>query len=333
MTQSDPLWRLLEDLAATPGLSDITFASDGRFTVRREGRLSVGLQPWLKDAWSATVQALGGVAGRSTWIAENGGRRLRVSHSRHRAGCSLSIRPIARALPTREELMLPYEVVRRFASLEGGLVLIAGPTGSGKTTTVSALLRERSRARGGKYITLEDPVEYLHSDGPQAFFEQRELGVDVSSYAEGLKEALHMNPDVIAVQEIRDGEAASTALSAALSGHLVVASMHAYSASTAAQRFLSILNPSMEDLGARDALACCLETVLVQRLMPGHGRLVPVFEIMNFRDDGGRLSSMERLLRCGNWNGLRQEMEVGRRAGMQTLEDALGQLRQEGLLA
>lgn len=336
MSSCDLAWNFLCELADAAGTSDITLASDGRVAVRRRGQLSVSQSPWLAEAWAEVRQTLLGISiqsQRSTRVCTApGGRRYRATWSAHSRGESLSLRPLALVVPTADELLLPATLLDYFVSLRGGLVLVAGPTGSGKTTTVAALLRARAGSVGGKYITLEDPVEHVHSDHETAFFEQRELGRDLVSYAAGVREALHMNPDVIAVQELRETAAAETALSAALSGHLVVASMHAFSASTTPQRFLALINPGMEDLGARDALASCLEAVVVQRLVPGYERMVPVFEIMLLRDGTGRSAAMERLLRQGNWPGLRQEIEVGGRIGMVAWDEALRRRREEGLI-
>ncbi len=336
MSNREHVWDFLEELAQRQGVSDITLSSDGRVAVRCRGQLSMRLAGSLGVEWTGLRSVVLGEAfgeGRRTCVCTSAsGRRFRATLSAHRRGESLSLRPLATAVPTADELLLSSSLLDYFSTLRGGLVLIAGPTGSGKTTTVSALLRARAERVGGKFITLEDPVEHVHVDNEGSFFEQRELGRDVASYAEGLREALHMNPDVIAVQEIRESAAAETALSAALSGHLVVASMHAFSASTTPQRFLAVINPGMEDLGARDALASCLEAVVVQRLVPGYERMVPVFEVMLLRDGSGRIAPMERLVRQGNWPGLRQEIEVGGRLGMMAWEDSLKRRRDEGLI-
>lgn len=336
MNMTEQFWAFIDELTAGGDVSDITLSSDGRVAVRQRGQLVLNKAEWLSAGWAAlhghaTSQST--KPGAATWVMNGpGGRRLRTTLSRHRKGASFSLRPLADLIPSPDSLLLPEALLDCFCTLRGGLVLVAGPTGSGKTTTVSALLKARAGRVGGKYVTLEDPVEHNHQDGDAAFFEQRELGRDVCSYAEGLREALHMNPDVIAVQEIREAEAAETALAAALSGHLVVASMHAFSASTTPQRFMAIINPGLEDLGARDALASCLEAVVVQRLVPGYDRMVPVFEILLFRDGTGRSAPMERLVRQGNWPALRQEIEVGGRLGMVSWEESLRRRKDEGLI-
>jgi len=333
MSEVFPLPALLEELCAPDGTSDITLLSDGRVGVRRNGRLVVKEMLAIRAGWESVLRSLGFAREGQTLVYEGeGGHRYRVTLARSQTGQSVAVRPLPLAARSSDELLLPGAFQDYFLGLRSGLVLVAGPTGSGKSTTIASLLDLRGRREGGKYVTLEDPVECLHQGGPQALFEQRELGACIGSYAEGLKQALHMNPDVISVQEVREQAAAETTLAAALSGHLVVASLHAFSAPTVPQRFLSILDPSMEDAGARDALASCLEAVLVQRLVAGFERMVPVFEIMLFRDGRERIRSMERLVRNANWAGLRQEIEVGARLGMTLWEDCLRTRVAEGLV-
>jgi len=328
-----PLPALLAELCASEGTSDVTLLSDGRVGVRRNGRLVVKDMPGIRAGWESLLGEMAfSREGQTLVYADPEARRYRVTLARSSSGQSVAVRPLPVSARSCDELLLPGAFIDFFVGLRSGLVLVAGPTGSGKSTTIASLLDLRGKRAGGKYVTLEDPVECLHMGGPNALFEQRELGSCIHSYAEGLKQALHMNPDVIAVQEVREQAAAETTLAAALSGHLVVASLHAFSAPTVPQRFLSILDPSMEDAGARDALASCLEAVLVQRLVPGFERMVPVFEIMLFRDGRERIRSMERLVRNGNWAGLRQEIEVGARLGMTLWEDNLRLRIAEGMV-
>ena len=339
MKSSWPLTSWLEEISAPADCTDITLTSEGRVAVRRRGQLTTTTLSALRLGWAEMVAAhyperpADGRRGMTKILTSPQGRRFRTALTRHQEGESLAVRPLGRTIPTPEELRLPDSLVTAFLRLRSGLFLVGGPTGSGKSSTVAALLRARSEAVGGKYVTIEDPVEYLHAGSAQALFEQRELGTSVVSYGDGLREALHMNPDVIAVQELREPAAAETALAAALSGHLVVASLHAFSAATAPQRYLSLLGTAWQEAGARDALASALEVVVIQRLEPGLEGLVPLFEIMVLRDRGERLHAMERLVRQGQWAGLRQEIEVGQRLGMLTWEQSRAQRQAEGALA
>lgn len=332
-----PLFDFLEELSRQPGTTDITMVSDGRVAVRRNARIAVTRVEALGCLWERTMDAHFPAArdGRrrgAARVISSGNRRYRATLAEHRGGASLSVRPLRERPGSPAELRLPDGLAEFFLGLNGGLVLVAGPTGSGKSTTVASLLASRRDGMGGKIVTIEDPVEFLHSDDERTLFIQRELGTSVAGYSEGLEEALQMNPDVIAVQEVREREAAETALSAALSGHLVIASVHAFTGATVPQRYLSVIDPGLEDHGARDSLAACLEAVVFQRLLPGFDGLVPVFEVLYFRHRGERLPSMERLVRQGNWVGLRQELAEGRRYGMIEWEECLRERVACGLL-
>ena len=337
MSTPFPLFDFLEEVSRQPGTTDITMVSDGRVAVRRNARIAVTRVEALGRLWAETMKVHfpSGRDGRRPGAARviaSGRRRYRATLAAHRGGSSLSVRPLRERPGSPGELRLPDGLAEFFLGLNGGLVLVAGPTGSGKSTTVASLLDARRDGVGGKFVTIEDPVEFVHSDDERTLFIQRELGTSVSDYAEGLEEALQMNPDVIAVQEIRERAAAETALSAALSGHLVIASMHAFTAPTVPQRCLSVIDPGLEDHGARDSLAACLEAIVFQRLLPGFDGLVPVFEVLYFRHRGERLASMERLVRQGNWVGLRQELAEGRRFGMIEWEENLRERISSGLL-
>jgi Tfp pilus assembly pilus retraction ATPase PilT len=256
-----------------------------------------------------------------------------MSISANREGEAVSVRPLPGVILAPEELRLPEGLKDYFLRLQGGMFLVGGVTGSGKTWTLASLLKSRAAELGGKFVTIEQPIEFEHEDTEKAVFHQREVGLQATSYAAALEEALQEKPNVLMVQEIRGRDEAETVISAALSGHVVVASLHAYTACTAPQRLLGMMNPSLEDVGARDALASCLEGVVLQRLVPGVGGLVPIFEVLYFRDQRGeRLAQFERLVRQGNWMGLRQEMEISRRHGMMSWDDSLARRRAERLI-
>lgn len=334
-----PIFELLDRITVAPGTTDVTLKSNGCVAVCRNTALSVTRIPALAETWAETVESLlpprnqrDSVVATSV-IKDAGGRRYRVAISANREGEAMSIRPLPRQLLSPEDLRLPEGLKEFFLRLQGGLFLVGGVTGCGKTWTLASLLCARAAEVGGKFITIERPIEFEHADTEKAVFHQREVGVHAESYALALEQALQEKPNVLMVQEIRRRDEAETALSAALSGHVVVASLHAYTAPSTPQRFLSLINPTLEDVGARDALASCLEGVVLQRLLPGVDGLVPIFETMYFRDrQGERLLQMERLVRQGNWTGLRQEMEISKRYGMMQWEDSLAERRSAGLI-
>lgn len=334
-----PVHSLLHEITAEPGTTDVTLKSTGSVAVCRNAALSVTRIAALAESWEETMRLL--LPGRAedrrcaytTVIRDSKARRYRVTLSANREGEALSVRPLPEKILSPEELRLPDGLKEYFLRLQGGLLLVGGVTGSGKTWTLASLLRARASEVGGKFITIERPIEFEHEDSDRAVFHQREVGCQAVSYATALEEALQEKPNVLMVQEIRRREEAETTLAAALSGHVVVASLHAYTAPTTPQRFLGIISPNLEDFGARDALASCLEGVVVQRLVPGFTGLIPVFEVLYFRNARGeRLVQMERLVRQGNWVGLRQEMETSRRHGMMQWEDSLAQRRAQRLI-
>lgn len=343
---SFPLVDLLDSMSAAAETTDLTLYSDGRVARKSKGVLMVESLPALTLGWAEIQSEFFSKRPTDTregytkiilGAEDSKGRRRRFRSTlvRCHTGESIAVRPLPNAVPNETALRLPSRLKDYILGLRGGLFLVAGATGSGKSTTQACMLKWFGESKGGKIVTIEDPIEYVHESNDRACYEQRELGTHVLDYASGLKEALHQNPNIIGVQEIREAPAAETALAAALSGHLVFASIHAHSAATTPQRYLSIMNPSMEDIGARDALASCLEGVIAQRLLPGVNGLVPVFELMLFREfkpDMPRLHGMEHELRDGKWASLRQAIEGGQSRGMMTFEASIRQRIQEGLL-
>jgi twitching motility protein PilT len=334
-----PILELLDQVTIPAGTTDVTLKSSGRIAVCRNAALSVTRIPALAETWADSIRALlpdrpdDRRNGYTTVVKDANGRRYRVTIAPNREGEALSVRPLPRAILSPEELRLPAGMKDYFLRLQGGLFLVGGVTGSGKTWTLASLIKARALELGGKFITIERPIEFEHEDSDHAIFHQREVGLQATSYAAALEEALQEKPNVLMVQEIRRRDEAETALAAALSGHVVAASLHAYTAPTTPQRFLSIISPNFEDFGARDALASCLEGVVLQRLMPGFNGLVPVFEVLYFRNERGeRLAQMERLVRQGNWMGLRQEMEISKRLGMMQWEDSIAERRKQNLI-
>lgn len=334
-----PILQLLDQIAVDAGTTDITLKSTGGVAVCRNTSLSVTRIPGLAETWHESVRELlperpvDPMLGYTTVVKDPKGRRYRITISANREGEAISVRPLPDRILSPEELLLPKGLHEYFIRLPGGLFLVGGVTGSGKTWTQASLLKARAAEVGGKFITIERPIEFEHHDTDRAVFHQREVGTHASSYATALEQALQEKPNVLMVQEIRRRDEAETALAAALSGHVVVASLHAYTAPSTPQRFLSVINPTMEDLGARDALASCLEGVVIQRLVSGCRGLVPIFEVLYFRNErGNRLPQMERLVRQGNWTGLRQEMEISRRLGMMQWEDSIADRREQHLI-
>lgn len=327
------------------GVTDLTLLSTGEVGVRANTFLQCSLQPWLKADWEAGVTAL---LGTPPWletppclralikVIEIDNRRYRCTWARHHLGEELAIRPLPREILPPDQLGLPPILGQMATALSGGLILICGPTGSGKSWTMASLIQHRAKTRGGKYITLENPIEFRHRNTEQSLFHQRQVGTDVSSYAVGLEEALIQNPDCIGVQELRDRASAETALSAALTGHLVLATLHAQDAASAADRFAALLDVQFgQKSAAMQTLALALEVIVAMRLLPGHQGLVPVFDILTLRESPSALKRVPKLMSMianSQSTGLRNEQLTGKQHGMMTFEQSIQNKMTEGLL-
>jgi len=242
--------------------------------------------------------------------------RFRINAYLQGRTISLACRPIRTQIPTIEELGLP-EVCKSLVVKPRGLVVITGPAGCGKSTTLAAMMNYLNHQEKRNVITIEDPVEYVHQDG-QCVFSQRELGGDTMSFANALKHALRQDPDVILVGEMRDLETIAAALTAAETGHLVLTTLHTPSAAQAIDRFIDVFPPHHQHQ-VRIQLSTTLEGVLYQVLVPrsdGSGR-VAVVEIML------ATSAVRNLIREGKTYQLPNAMQTGSQYGMQTLDQAL----------
>lgn len=212
------------------------------------------------------------------------------------------------------------------ASLPRGLVLITGPTGSGKSTTLAALVDKANRTRSGHIITIEDPIEFTHTH-QSCIVNQRELGQDTHSYAQALKHVLRQDPDIILIGEMRDLETISTALTAAETGHLVFATLHTQSAQDTVNRIIDVF-PSAQQDQIRAQLAGTLKAVVCQSLAPAAegGGLVPVAEIM-FVD-----SAISTMIRRENTHQIPSAIQASGALGMQTMNQHLAELVATGAI-
>ncbi len=243
--------------------------------------------------------------------------RFRVNAFRQRGSVSIVARVIPYAVKTVEELGLP-EVIRDLAEEERGLILLTGTTGSGKSTTLAAIIDHINETRASHIVTIEDPIEYLHKDR-NSIINQREVGMDTASFSRAMRRVLRQDPDVILIGEMRDEETVRTALSAAETGHLVLSTVHTLDASESINRILDFFQPH-EQGQARAMLAGTLKGVVSQRLVPtpdGTGR-VAVCEILRVT---GRAKDM--ITDPDQTDRLREVISEGEYYGMQTFDQAL----------
>jgi twitching motility protein PilT len=205
--------------------------------------------------------------------------RFRVSVYSQRGSTAMVFRAIPFTIPTLDALNLP-PVLKKIATEERGLILVTGTTGSGKSSTLAALIEQINETRTSNVITIEDPVEFLHRD-KKSIISQREVGFDTLTYAAALKSALRQDPDVILVGEMRDLETIETAMSAAETGHLVMSTLHTLDATETVNRIISVFPPYHQHQ-VRTQLSSVIKGVISQRLVPridGKGR-VPAVEVM-----------------------------------------------------
>ncbi|MCX7804918.1 MAG: PilT/PilU family type 4a pilus ATPase [Planctomycetota bacterium] len=252
--------------------------------------------------------------------------RFRGNVYRQRGCVAAAFRMIPSRIPTLTELGLP-PVLEEFALLPHGLILVTGPTGHGKSTTQAAMLDIINRERRCHIVTIEDPIEYLHFS-KKSVIDQREVGEDTHSFADALRHVLRQDPNVIQIGEMRDLETISTALTAAETGHLVLATLHTNSAAQSCDRIIDAF-PAHQQNQIRVQLSLCLAAIISQRLLPradGKGRVAAV-EIL--RNQPG----VANLIREGKTHMLQTVMETQGRAGMQTMDGALKRLYMEGVIS
>src|SRR6266550_3909415 len=251
--------------------------------------------------------------------------RFRVNVYFQRESIGAAFRLIPTELKTLEELGIP-DSLHVLAEKPRGLVLVTGPTGSGKSTTLAAIIDEINRNRSEHILTIEDPIEFLHRH-KRCIVNQREIGPDATSFAEALRAALRQDPDVILVGEMRDLETIATALTAAETGHLVFGTLHTQSAPSTIDRIIDVF-PAEQQEQIRIQIASSLQGVVTQALLPtadGQGR-VAALEIL-LPDDAVR-----NLIRQGKVEQVYSVMQTGTAKGMQTMEQSLADLITRGVV-
>lgn len=259
-----------------------------------------------------------------SWGAPGIGR-FRVNILRQRSSFMIVMRVIPFEVPTFEKLKMP-EVMRRVTEAERGMILVTGVTGSGKSSTMAAMINHINSSRNKHIVTLENPIEFLHRD-LQSSITQREIGVDTESFRSGLRAALRQDPDVILIGEMRDAETVDTGMKAAETGHLLLSTLHTPDAQSTILRIMAMFPPEEQEV-VRVRLAETLHAVVSQRLLPradGHGRVVAA-EVMIVT------ATIRDLILEGEKIGeIRDYIAEGREQyGMQTFDQHLSDLVQQG---
>ena len=249
--------------------------------------------------------------------------RYRVNVFHQRGSMAASIRLVSTKIPLPEELGIPKSVVDLYQK-KRGLVLVTGPTGSGKSTTLASIIDRINSMREVHVITLEDPIEYLHNH-KKAMVNQREVGLDTHSYSNALRAALREDPDVILVGEMRDLETISTAITAAETGHLVLSTLHTIGAASTIDRIVDVFPPHQQQQ-IRVQLSMVLESVISQQLIPTADKKsrVAAFEVMH------STPAIKNLIREAKSPQINSTIQTSQKLGMQTMDDAIFDLYMKG---
>jgi len=251
--------------------------------------------------------------------------RIRGNAFRQRGNVAIALRMIPRNIPTMAELGLPL-ILGDWTRIHQGLVLVTGPTGSGKSTTLASMIGEINTHRPCHIITIEDPIEYVHEHG-RAAVNQREVGSDTLSFPDALRSALREDPDVLLVGEMRDLDSIRFALTIAETGHLVFATLHTNDTAQSLSRIIDVF-PAEQQAQVRVQLAAALTGVVYQRLIPKiGGGMTAAYEVL-VAD-----SAVRNLIKEGKTNQLRNSVVTGHKIGMVTLEQSLSALVQAGVVS
>lgn len=252
--------------------------------------------------------------------------RFRINTYHQRSCVAMAIRVVPTKIPTIEELELP-NILRKISEKPQGLVLVTGPTGSGKSTTLASMIQYMNETMRKHIITLEDPIEYLHKHG-NSIIDQREVGFDTRNFANGLRAALRQDPDIILVGEMRDLETIQTAITAAETGHLVLGTLHTSSAPSTINRIIDVFPPAQQPQ-IRIQLASVLVAIVSQRLFQREdkkGRKAATEILINN-------AAVANLIRNEKIHQIVNVMQTSRALGMHTLDSSITNLIQSGIIS
>jgi twitching motility protein PilT len=325
-------------VAVRGGASDILlktgavprFRFNGELVSLSDGQIVTApvMQQWIDKVLPVHLAKRLAAAGDADFSYQSaGGNRFRVNLFRQRQTYGMVMRVVSTHIKTLEELQLPA-MLRELAEERRGLILVTGATGSGKSTTLAAMIQKINLERAAHIITIEDPIEFSFKD-ERSTVNQREVGIDADSFGSALRGAMRQNPDVILVGELRDQETTETALKAAETGHLVLSTLHTIDAAEAMTRLMGYFPPHQHQ-SLRQLIANTLKAVVSQRLVPridGKG-LVAANEILinnatvrQIIQKGDNFSSLHNAIASG-----------GDTYGMQTFDDSLLELYQSGII-
>ena len=322
------------ELAVQGGVSDIFVGAGRKITFKKSGVIIPQDSDILKpDDSEQLITAIYDMAHRPmTKYLETGDddfpvtipglARFRVNTYRQRSSMAAIIRVVLFSIPDYKGLLIPEEVMR-IATEHRGLVLVTGPAGGGKTTTLACVIDAINKARNCHIITLEDPIEYLHRDN-QSLVSQREIATDTNSYTIALRACLRQAPDIILLGEMRDHETIRTAITAAETGHLVISTLHTVGAANTIDRMIDIFPPEQQQQ-IRVQLSMVLRMVVSQRLLPNKsGESIPAFEIMHINN------AISNLIREGKTHQIDNVIQTSAQEGMVGMDTYILRLFRNG---
>lgn len=323
------------DEAVVRNASDIHIAAGIPPVVRVSGELiRLGDQKLLPEDTERIANQIFQISGYKNLLAERGEMdfsfsvpqkgRFRSNIYKQRGSISVAIRLIPMDVPDIATLNIPDPIINLWTKTRG-LVLVTGPTGVGKSTTLAALIDIINERRNCHIITLEDPIEYLHKH-KNGIISQREIGTDSKTFGNALRAALREDPDVIMIGEMRDTETMATALTAAETGHLVFGTLHTMGAASTIDRIVDSF-PDSQQQQIRIQLASVLQAVVTQQLIPTRDGMMPAFEIMMCTH------AISNLIREGKTHQIDNMIQTGGRYGMQTMDGHLHTLYKKGFIS
>lgn len=314
------------DLHLTVGLPP-TVRINGKLKRMGEDKLTpLELKEFSKQILEDKYSQYNEIGEMDTSYSVAGIGRFRVNIFKQRNSDAIAIRVIALKIPTLDDLKHP-KVIKDIIKKQRGLVLVTGPTGSGKSTTLAAIINEINNTKENHIITLEDPIEYLHKHN-KSIINQREIGKDSISYKNALKAILREDPDVILVGEMRDLETISIAITAAETGHLVFSTLHTVGVAKTIDRIIDVFPPHQQQQ-IRIQLAAVLQGVISQQLVPT-------------KDDDDRVAALElmvatpgiqNLIREGKTHQIESAIQTGGKYGMKTMDMSLSELYKKGIIS
>ena len=331
------LEKLLKEIVSDDSISDLHLTVNSKPIVRYNGKIEKLKNYDKKLGFSELEEIAKNLMDEKQWeefqekgeldfsYSVPGFSRFRINAYKQRGAVSLALRVIPKDIPTIDELGHP-EILKKLALQRMGLIICTGPTGSGKSTTLAAIIDEMNRKKSRHVLTLEDPIEYLHNH-QKSIVHQREVGIDTSSFANGLRAALRQDPDVILVGEMRDLETISIALEAAETGHLVLATLHTNDAPKTIDRIIDVF-PGNRQEQVRIQLSSTLKGVISQQLLPradGDGRVAAMEILIGTQ-------AVKNIIREGKSHQLKSVMQTGSKYGMIVMNNYLIDLYKDGLI-